>query len=95
MGCSNRIGPLGTVLGQNGSRQNGTDRTVWTKQYTDKMVYGQNGADKMAQIKWYDKIINQSIPLPLTIRFFHQSQFHLDPVRFPLCVYLILWISGY
>ena len=31
------------VLGQNGSEQNGTD----------KMVYGQNGMDKMVQTKWY------------------------------------------
>jgi len=36
------------VTGQNGSGQNGTDKMVWTKWYTDKMVadkmvYGQNG----------------------------------------------------
>ena len=44
------------VLGQNGSGQNGTDKMVWTKRYTDKMSldkmvwtkwYGQNGTDKM------------------------------------------------
>jgi len=26
------------VTGQNGSGQNGTDKMVWTKWYTDKMV---------------------------------------------------------
>src|SRR6218665_2942446 len=36
------------VLGQNGSGQNGTDKMVWTKWYTDKMVL-----DKMAWTKWY------------------------------------------
>ena len=34
------------MTGQNGSRQNGTD----------KMVYGQNGMDKMVRIKWYNFI---------------------------------------
>ena len=32
----------GRVLGQNGRGQNGTDKMVWTKWYTDKMV-----SDKM------------------------------------------------
>ena len=36
------------VLGQNGSEQNGTDKMVWTKWYTDKMVF-----DKMVRTKWY------------------------------------------
>ena len=36
------------VLGQNGSGQNGTDKMVWTKWYTDKMVL-----DKMVRTKWY------------------------------------------
>src|SRR6218665_1502487 len=35
------------VLGQNGSGQNGTDKMVWTKWYTDKMVL-----DKMGWSKW-------------------------------------------
>src|SRR6218665_4148177 len=35
------------VLGQNGNGQNGTDKMVWTKLYTDKMVL-----DKMAWTKW-------------------------------------------
>ena len=48
------------VLGQNGSGQNGTDKMVWTKWYTDKMVldkmvwtkwYGQNGMAKILRIK--------------------------------------------
>ena len=61
------------VLGQNGSGQNGTDKMVWTKWYTDKMVldkmvqtklYGQNGTDKTLTIK---SSINTLIPLPLTI----------------------------
>ena len=60
----------GMVLGQNGSGQNGTDKMVWTKWYTDKMAldkmvwtkwYGQNGMDKMLQIN------HQSIPLLLPI----------------------------
>jgi len=36
------------VTGQNGSGQNGTDKMVWTKWYTDKMVL-----DKMVWAKWY------------------------------------------
>ena|SRR6218665_122701 len=36
------------VLGQNGRGQNGTDKMVWTKWYTDKMVL-----DKMVRTKWY------------------------------------------
>src|SRR6218665_3252076 len=39
---------VGTVTGQNGSGQNGTDKMVWTKWYTDKMVLG-----KMVRTKWY------------------------------------------
>jgi len=70
------------VLGQNGSGQNGTDKMVWTKWYTDKMVldkmvqtkwYRQNGTDKMVQIK---SSFNLPILLPLTILFFHQSRIH-------------------
>ena len=38
-------------LGQNGSGQNGTDKMVWTKLYTDKMAL-----DKMAWTKWYNFI---------------------------------------
>ena len=43
-------------------RTNGTDKMVWTKWYTGKMVldkmtrtkwYGQNGTDKTVQIKRY------------------------------------------
>src|SRR6218665_2569854 len=61
------------VLGQNGIGQNGTDKMVWTKWYTDEMVldkmvrtkwYGQNGMDKTLTIK---SSINTLIPLPLTI----------------------------
>jgi len=29
----------GWVTRQNGSGQNGTDKMIWTKWYTDKMVY--------------------------------------------------------
>src|SRR6218665_1847401 len=36
------------VTGQNGSGQNGTDKMVWTKWYTDKMVL-----DEMVRTKWY------------------------------------------
>ena len=70
----------GLVLGQNGSGQNGTDKMVWTKWYTGKMVldklawtkwYGQNGTDKILRIKSsinpaliYNMIFS-SIPLPL------------------------------
>src|SRR6218665_1102218 len=39
------------VTGQNGSGQNGTDKMVWTKWYTDKMVL-----DKMVWTKWYNFI---------------------------------------
>src|SRR6218665_469807 len=37
-----------SVTGQNGSGQNGTDKMVRTKWYTDKMVL-----DKMVRTKWY------------------------------------------
>src|SRR6218665_1552791 len=37
---------LRTIL--NGSGQNGTDKMVWTKWYTDKMVL-----DKMVRTKWH------------------------------------------
>ena|SRR6218665_1207748 len=62
-----------TVLGQNGSGQNGTDKMVSTKWYTDKMSldkmvwtkwYGQNGTNKTVPIK---SSINLLTPLPLTI----------------------------
>jgi len=47
--------------------QNGTDKMVWTTWYTDKMAwtkwYEQNGMDTNCT----DKIINQSISLPLMI----------------------------
>src|SRR6218665_530366 len=81
----------GTVLGQNGSGQNCSDKMVWTKWYTDKMSldkmvwtkwYGQNGTNKTVLIK---SSTNLSIPFPLTICFFHQTRFHLDPFTFPLC----------
>ena len=36
------------VTGQNGSGLNGTDKVVWTKWYTDKMVL-----EKMALTKWH------------------------------------------
>jgi len=40
-----------------GSGQNGTDKLVWTKWYTDKMAFdtwfGENGTDKMVGIKRY------------------------------------------
>jgi len=37
------------------------DKMIWTKWYTDKMVFGQNGIgkngrDKMAWTKWYNFI---------------------------------------
>ena len=42
-----------TVLGQNGSRENGT-----TKMVADKMVCGQNGIGQMVRTKWYaDKMV--------------------------------------
>ena len=63
------------VLGQNGSKQNGTDKMVWTKWYTDKMVWTkwhrQNGTDKILWIKSsinpapIDNMIFPSILLPL------------------------------
>jgi len=50
-----------SVLGQNDTGQNGTDKMVRTK------WYGQNGTDKMVRINGIDKITNQPIPLSLTI----------------------------
>src|SRR6218665_3535045 len=64
------------VLGQNGSGQNGSDKMVWTKWYTDKMVldtmvrtkwYGQNGTDKTLPIESSIKKI--STPLIDTMTF--------------------------
>jgi len=47
------------VIGQNGSGQNVTDKMVWTKWYTDKMVgpIGQNGMDKMVRTEWYGQMV--------------------------------------
>jgi len=60
--------------------QNGTEKMVWTKWYTDKMVsgkmvwtkwYGQNGTDEILRVKSsinlvpIENIIFSSIPLPL------------------------------
>jgi len=68
------------VTGQNGSGQNGMDKMVWTKWYTDKMAldkmewtkwYGQNGTDKILRIRssinpsLIYNMIFLSIPLPL------------------------------
>jgi len=62
-----------TVTGQNGSGQNRTDKIVWTRWYTDimvfdKMVYGENGsgengAEKMVWTKWYTNkmILNEMV----------------------------------
>src|SRR6218665_314542 len=51
-------------------------------------------ANNMVSTKGYTyKIGNQPIPLPLTI--YHQSCFHLDLFRFPLCVFHLIWTFGY
>src|SRR6218665_1624302 len=74
---------------------------VWTKWYAqngmDKMVYGQNGigqngTDKMLQIKYY-RVINQSRSR-LPYNFFHQSSFHFDAFSFPLCAYNLFVTLG-
>jgi len=69
IGLSMHVGPNLNLLwlGQNVSGQNGTGKMVWTKWYTDKMLL-----DKMVRTIWYglngtEKIINLSIPFPLTI----------------------------
>src|SRR6218665_1371440 len=51
------------VTGQNGSGQNGTDKMVWKKWYTDKMVL-----DKMARTKWYGQNDTNKI---LRIKLYH------------------------
>jgi len=51
--------------GQNGIRT----KWYWTK------WHGQNGTDKMVRIKYYG-YSHQSIQLPFTIWFFHQSRFY-------------------
>jgi len=80
------------VLGQNGNGQNGTDKMVYGQNgIIGQNGSGQNGADKMARIK---SSIYQSIPKTLTIRFFHQSRFHLTILGF-LCIYHLFWTSGY
>ena len=51
------------VLGQNGSGQNGTDKMVWTKWYTDKMVL-----DKMVRTKWYGQSgTDKTLPIKSSI----------------------------
>ena len=86
------------VLRQNGSGQNGTDKMVWTKWYTDNMVldkmvrtkwYGQNGTDEILRIK---SSIN---PAPIDNMIFHQSRFHFDAFNFPLCAYHLFVTFGY
>ena len=42
-----------TVLGQNGSGQNGTDKMVWTICYVDKRVLNKMVADKLVRTKWH------------------------------------------
>ena len=64
--------------GQNGIDQNGMEKMVWTKWYTVT-----NGTDK---------IINQLIQLPLTMRFFINPASTLAPLDF-LCVLVTnLWL---
>ena len=57
------------VLGLYGSGQNVTDKMVWTKWNTDKMVADKMIADKLVWTKWYGQsgtnkiiriVINQS-----------------------------------
>ena len=54
------------MAGQNGSGQNVTDKMVWTKWYSDKMV-----VDKMGRTKWYDFIL---------CVHFHSVEFNIGPV---------------
>ena len=42
-----------SVLGQNGSGQNGMGKMVWTICYVDKMVLDKMVLDKMVRTKWY------------------------------------------
>ena len=88
---------LNWVLGQNGSGQNGTDKMVCTKWYTDKMVL-----DKMVCTKWYRQNgmaktlrIKSSInPAPIDNMIFHQSSFYFDAFSFPLCAYHLFVTFG-
>src|SRR6218665_3533594 len=69
------------VLGQNGSGQNGTDKMVWTKWYTNKMAL-----DKMVWTKWHrqnitDNVTNQSIS-HLQYEFFINPASALTPSAF-------------
>jgi len=83
-----------TVLGQNGSGQNGTDEMVWTKWYTDKMLL-----DKMVWTKWYEqngtyKIlrIKSSINLaPIdNMIFFYNPASILTPFAFLFVLFIYL-----
>ena len=75
-----------SVLGQNDTGQNGTDKMVRTK------WYGQNGTDKMVRINGIDKITNQPIPLSLTIWLFSSIHFRFNRST---CVYYLLVTFGY
>ena len=89
-GCYNQIlHKIGLINDHWWLIQNGMDKMVYGQNvigWLDKMVwtklYGQNGTNKTVPIK---STSNLSIPFPLTIWFFHQSRFHLDPFTFPLC----------
>src|SRR6218665_3214669 len=68
--------PLKRVLGQNGSGQNGTDKMVWTKWYTDKMVL-----DKMARTKWYGQTgTDMTLPIKSSINIINST--HIDNMIF-------------
>src|SRR6218665_3409110 len=63
------------------------------KMVLDKMVrtkwYGQNGTDKILQIK---SSIN---PAPIDNMIFHHCRFHFDAFSFPLCAYHLFVNFGY
>ena len=88
--------PICGVLGQNGSGQNGTDKMVWTKWYTDKTAldkmvwtkwHGQNGTDNILRIK---SSIN---PAPFdNMIFFINPASTLTPLAFLYVLIIYLWL---
>src|SRR6218665_857400 len=68
------------VLGQNGSGQNGTDKMVWTKWYTDKMLL-----DKMVRTKWYGQSgIAKKLPIKSSINLAPIDNLIFSSIQLPL-----------
>src|SRR6218665_2706563 len=82
------------VLGQNGSGQNGTDKMVWRKWYTDKMAldkmvwtkwHGPNGTDKIIRIKTSINLPSHFVSSILSNTILSVSHFVHSILSVPFC----------